>query len=317
MKTNKKIIPICFAFDNNLVFPATVCLTSLLSNAKDDTYYDVFILYSKAETLKKEQLDRLPLYYKNCRIQYREVDGVFDKAFEIRGITTPAYYRLLIPELIPEYDKVIYSDVDVIFRMDLSDLYSMDLSDCYIAATRDLGLNLSKDGLDYIDSMPELEVGDYLQSGFIMLNSRKIREDGLVVKFKEQAKRKLKFQDQDILNIVCNGKVKFLSLEYNMTDYSFYYSIRERRLLYKWFDDTMIDNALSNGNLHFNGHKPWKKYCVNFDIWWEYYRKSPFFDEKFYFDFYYNKLDELDQLSLLKRIKILLRYFVYGRKNEH
>ena len=26
------------------------------------------------------------------------------------------------------------------------------------------------------------------------------------------------------------------------------------------------------------------------------------------------KLDELDQLSLLKRIKILVRYFVYGRK---
>ena len=34
----------------------------------------------------------------------------------------------------------------------------------------------------------------------------------------------------------------------------------------------------------------------------------------FYFDFYYNKLDELDQLSLLKRLKILARYFIYGRK---
>ena len=307
-------IPIAFAFDSNLVFPASVCLSSLLENANDETFYDIYILHSRDEDFERSELNRLPLFYTNCRIQYRTIDGFFDSAYEIRGITTPAYYRLLIPELIPEYDKVIYSDVDVIFRMDLSELYSMDLSDNYLAATRDVGLNLSKDGVDYIDSMTELEVGNYLQSGFIMLNSKKIREDGLVAKFKEQAKRKLKFQDQDILNIVCKGKVKFLSLEYNMTDYSFYYAMKERELLYKWFDDMAISNAVANGNLHFNGHKPWKKYCVNFDIWWEYYRRSPFYDEKFYFDFYYNKLDELDQLTLWKRIKILVRYFIYGRK---
>lgn len=307
-------IPIAFAFDCNLIFPASVCLSSLLENANDETFYDIYILHSRDEDIERSELNRLPLFYTNCRIQYRTVDGFFDSAYEIRGITTPAYYRLLIPELIPEYDKVIYSDVDVIFRMDLSELYSMDMSDNYLAATRDVGLNLSKDGVDYIDSMTELEVGNYLQSGFIMLNSKKIREDGLVAKFKEQAKRKLKFQDQDILNIVCKGKVKFLSLEYNMTDYSFYYAMKERELLYKWFDDIAISNAVANGNLHFNGHKPWKKYCVNFDIWWEYYRKSPFYDEKFYFDFYYNKLDELDQLTLWKRIKILARYFIYGRK---
>ena len=54
-------------------------------------------------------------------------------------------------------------------------------------------------------------------------------------------------------------------------------------------------------------------YCVNFDIWWEYYRKSPVFDRQFYFDFFYSRLNELDRLSLWKRIKILVRYFVYGR----
>lgn len=310
----KIVIPIVFAFDNNLTFPACICLSSLMMSAEKDTFYDIFILHSSSELLDKKNLSIVSDTFDNCRVQYRQVDNVFDHAFEIRGITTPAYYRLLIPELIPEYDKVIYSDVDVIFRMDLSELYSRNLEDNYLAATRDVGLNLSKDGLDYINSMSELKAGKYLQSGFIMLNSKKIREDGLVDKFKEQAKRKLKFQDQDILNIVCKGKVEFLSLEYNMTDYSFYYAMKERELLYEWYDDSAIDNAIMNGNLHFNGHKPWKKYCVNFDIWWEYYRKSPFYNEQFYFDFYYNKLDELDQLSFIKRIKILARYFIYGRK---
>ena len=313
-KNESHMIPIAFAFDNNLVQPALVCISSLLMNAREGVVYDIFILHSCDERLDKHRISTLSKKFTNCRIQYRVVDNTFDNAFQIRGITTPAYYRLLIPELIPEYDKVIYSDVDMIFRTDISELYLIDMEDNYIAATRDLGLNLSKDGVDYIKSMPELDAGNYLQSGFIVLNSKKIREDSLVVEFKRHAKRKLKFQDQDILNITCGGKVKWLSLEYNMTDYSFYYAMKERNRLYRWFDEATINRAICNGNLHFNGHKPWKKYCVNFDIWWEYYRKSPSYNDKFYFDFYYNKLDELDQLTLMKRIKILLRYFVYGRK---
>lgn len=310
---HKNIVPIAFAFDNNLVLPACVCISSLLMNAKDETFYDIYILHSKNEELKRKDLDRIPVCFSNCRINYRQVDDVFDNAFEIRGITTPAYYRLLIPDLIPEYDKVIYSDVDVVFRMDLLDLYQIDLGNYYLAATRDLGLNLSKDGQEYIETLQNVHQGDYLQSGFIVLNNKLINQDGLVNRFKELAKLKLKFQDQDILNIACSGKVKYLSLEYNMTDYSYYYLMTDRDRLESIFERESIANALKNGTLHFNGHKPWKKYSVNFDIWWEYYRNSPFFDEKFYFEFYYNKLNELDQLSLWKRIKILIRYFIVGR----
>lgn len=310
------IIPIAFAFDNNLVLPACVCISSLMMNANKDTFYDIFILHSKKDNINTIELNKISQYYKNCRIQYRTVGEEFDNAFEIRGITTPAYYRLLIPELIPEYDKIIYSDADIIFRMDLSKLYSIDLGDNYIAATRDLGLNWGDDGIKYINSMPELHCGDYIQSGFILLNNKEINKDGLVASFKEVAKRKLKYQDQDTLNIVCQGKILYLSLEYNMTDYSFHYLINEKSRLKSLFTCDEIAYASQNGNLHFNGHKPWKKYSVNFDIWWEYYRKSPFFDEKFYFEFFNSKLAELDRLSLMKRIKILVRYFVHGRYKD-
>lgn len=304
------IVPIAFAFDNNLVFPACICLSSLMMHADTDTYYDIFILHSEKENLCRAELDKLPTFYPNCRIQYRKVGSIFDNAFEIRGITTPAYYRLLIPELIPEYDKVVYSDVDVIFRMDLAELYATDLGDNYIAATRDLGLNFGNDGIDYIRSMPELHEGDYIQSGFIILNNKAINKDSVVDVFKQIAQRKLKFQDQDTLNIACHGKIKYLPLQYNMTDYSYEYAIKSPNLLNKYFTSIEIEDAKTSGNLHFNGHKPWKKFCINFDIWWEYYRKCPYYDEKRYFDFFNNKLNELDHLSLAKRIKVLLRYFL-------
>ena len=148
----KLIVPIAFAFDNNLTFPACVCLSSLMMSANKDTFYDIFILHSSSELLDTRSLSVVSDAFENCRIQYRQVENVFDYAFEIRGITTPAYYRLLIPELITEYDKVIYSDVDVIFRDDLSDIYfHTDLSDEYFAGVNSLS-HLLKDTKDYYEN---------------------------------------------------------------------------------------------------------------------------------------------------------------------
>lgn len=308
-------IPIVFAFDKNLVMPACVCISSLLMNAKKDTSYDIFILHPANQSLKETDLVKLPEYYDNCKLTFRPVGNEFDNAFEIRGITTPAYYRLLIPEIVPEYDKIIYSDVDVIFRSDLSELYNIDLSDVYMAATYDVGMNLGKDGIAHINNTRGLIKGEYIQSGFIMLNSSRLKENGLVARFREEAKKQYKFQDQDILNVVCGENMKVLPAKYNMTDYTFYYLNNGDELIKSGYvKEEEISEAKQYGTLHFNGHKPWKGYSINFDIWWEYYRKSPFFDEKFYFDFFYRKINDYDLLPLWKRVKILLRYFVFGRR---
>ena len=162
--------------------------------------------------------------------------------------------------------------------------------------------------------MKELSLGKYIQAGFIIINSKVLKNENMISQFKTWSKKKLRFQDQDILNIVCKERILYLSLEYNMTDYSYLFAMRKPELLKDLFSCETIDFAINHGNIHFNGHKPWKKYSVNFDVWWEYYRKSPFFDEKFYFEFFYTRLNELDQLSLWKRIKILVRYFVYGKR---
>ena len=81
----------------------------------------------------------------------------------------------------------------------------------------------------------------------------------------------------------------------------------------QYFSEETLSHALAKGIVHYNGQKPWKGLCPNFDIWWEYYRKSPFYDEKFYFKFFFDKTMLLDSLTLWKRVKILIRYFIYGR----
>lgn len=309
------VVPIVFAFDNNLILQACVCISSLLINAKKDTFYDIFILHSYKVELDRIKLDKLSEYYTNFSIKYRKVDDTFDTAFEIRGITTSTYYRLLIPDLVPEYDKIIYSDVDVIFRSDLFDIYDhTNLNEYYVAGVNAL-IPLVPDLKKYYKKLGILDLNNIIYAGNVIFNSKKIREDNIIEHFKSLAKRNFRFQDLDVLNIACRDKIIFLEPEFCLTTYINELAVKNRTLLYKYWNESSICRALLKGIVHYNGQKPWKGYCVNFDIWWEYYRKSPFFDEKFYFDFFYSRLNELDRLSLWKRVKILIRYFVYGKRN--
>ena len=100
-----------------------------------------------------------------------------------------------------------------------------------------------------------------------------------------------------------------LSPKFSLLTYISYMAVNDRDSLLCMWSEVEIADAMKVGNIHYNGQKPWKGYCINFDIWWEYYRRCPFFDEKWYFDFFNYKLNELDRLPLMKRIKILLRYF--------
>lgn len=308
------IVPIAFAFDRNLLMPAGVCISSLLENAHEDTFYEIYILYPGGTNFPVDSLSRLCKVYKNCKITYRAVDDTFSSAYEIRGISTPTYYRLIIPEIIPEWDKILYSDVDVIFRDDLSAVYQTDLSEYYLAGVDNCSF-LRPAVQEYLKDELNLDYRKgYYYAGNLIINSALQRKDGMVERFKKLARNQYKQQDMDILNIACNGHIKKLSPFYCLTNYIYELIVTRRKDMLLEYSEKELSYALDKGIIHYNGQKPWQGYCPNFDIWWEYYRKSPFFDEKFYFDFFYNKLDELDQLPLMKRIKILVRYFVYGRK---
>lgn len=303
-------VPIVYAFDNQLTMPVSISIFSLLMNANEDTFYDIFILHSEKEMLDKFIISKVTDKFQNCKVTYRTVGDIFDDAFEIRGITTPAYYRLLIPTLIPEYEKIIYSDADIIFRQDLATLYCSDLNDNYVAGVKDPGINLTDDGRKHIATLPGVILGNYINSGFLLINSDRINCDGIVDKFVLIAKNRWKFQDQDTINIVCSGRIKFLPPKFNMTDYVYNFGINNPEEWVKLYSLAEFQDGIESGCIHYNGHKPWKKWSVNFDIWWEYYRKSPVFESKFYFDFFNQKINELDYLSLWKRVKILVRWFL-------
>lgn len=309
-----KTVPILFTFDEKLIMPACVCMTSLLTNAHPDTFYDIFIIHSDRINLADSAISYLYKHFSNCSMSFIPVKGEFIGAYEVRGIPETAYYRLLSPELITRYDKILYSDVDVIFRDDLSSYYDLDLGTNHFAAVDNCS-RLRPDVQDYIKNDLGLDWHDgYFYSGNLVINLEQIRKDGTTATFRNLGRKKFNQQDMDIMNIASNKRILRLSPAFCLTNYLYDLIVTRRKDMEEEFPKIELDYALQRGIIHYNGDKPWRTWCHHYDIWWEYYRKSPVYDEEFYHTFYSDRMNELDRLSLIKRIKILCRFFIYGRK---
>lgn len=301
-----RTIPFLFTFDQSLLMPAGVCISSLLESAAPDTFYDIFILHK--EGCDFSALNALKKHYSNFRFNFREVKDEFVGAYEIRGIPETAYYRLLSPELIPEYDKLLYSDVDVIIREDLSKYYELDLGNNYFAGVDNCS-RLRPAVRDYLVNSLHLDwqMG-YYYSGNLVINSALIRRDGMVDKFRELGKNDYNQQDMDVINIACNGRFLPLGPVFCMTVQLYSLIVERREEMEAIHGAEALDAALDHGIVHYNGAKPWKEACPNTDIWWAAYRRSVFFDEKFCHDFWLGQRELLVRLPFMKRVKMLLRY---------
>jgi lipopolysaccharide biosynthesis glycosyltransferase len=114
-------IPIIIAFDANYLMPASVMLTSLFKNAAADTVYRVFI-FADNETKQKAEQKIAETREKDGRhsIKWLDPKENFSNAKNRNHLTTPNYYRFLIPDFLKEYSKALWLDVDMMIKNDLS-----------------------------------------------------------------------------------------------------------------------------------------------------------------------------------------------------
>ena len=257
------MIPIVFAADHNFVMPTCVAIASLLSTKKSGVEYDINIIIDDDLTendrkiLEKQVAD----ISSGSSLHFIEIGKTFDNGFEIREISKACYNRLMIPWLM-NYDKVIYSDGDIIFNGDISDIYRIDLGEKLVAG---YGGNVWKKGIikKYLKKIGA-DPNEYINSGFLLINSRLQREQNLKPKYLELAKRKFIYQDQDIINLVCKGKIGKLPAEYNV----------------KPIDVSKFPEG-SVKVIHYIGLKPWDYFTYSWNEWWSVYRRSVIFDPTF------------------------------------
>lgn len=163
-------------------------------------------------------------------------------------ISTAACYRYFIPMLNFDYAKGIYIDCDIIVRGDISELFSFNLGDNFLAGADDFAKS------NYVRN---LKLTRYFNSGVLLINIAKMRRENIVAKLVAKTlelKDKIKYLDQDVLNIVLKDKVKILPSKWGAVSQLFRRSVSS-----DFIDESEITEAVYEpAIIHFTGpDKPW------------------------------------------------------------
>lgn len=306
-------VPVVFAIDNNVVMQCGVTITSLLKNAKSDTFYDFFVLCNEHD-LSPENKDLLLRAFKDthsCRISFVDVGNAFDESDGLATghITTATYYRLAIPTLFPQYDKVIYADVDMIFQQDLNEVFCSSLQNGeFLAAVLDLAIDDKFFFRSNLSTRIGIDEKCYFNAGFLVMNLKLLRSGTVLEELNRHAKIKYEMNDQDVLNIVCNGKVQILPTIYNfqLNHFSNYMWGRKST-------EIQFGELFKKATLHYTWkNKPWNSLeCVAYDTWWHYYKMSPFYDDMYYFKRQYEQIEAArDDYRNIDNKRLFTRIFV-------
>lgn len=289
----KNEIPIMFCFDKNYVIQASVAFYSLLEHANKKFNYLFYVLHTD---ICKEQQDKLQdtiKEFKNCKLEFINMSNKFDELWNkiYRGdhFSKEVMYKILPASIFPKLDKIIVSDVDVVFLDDISDSF-FEISteeDAYIAGVKPIGK--IKSYLQVYNAQwneEEREKMGNICGGYLVMNLKKIREDNyeeVFIKFFEENGYRLNQMEQDIFNITCYGKLKHLHLKYVACSYMWdYYKTQEDINTDENYSSKEIKEAMNNPvQLHYaTGIKPWKNVdCTKSEEWFKYLVKTPFIKE--------------------------------------
>jgi lipopolysaccharide biosynthesis glycosyltransferase len=291
-------LPICFCTDLSFVPYFSVALQSILDTSTDAWNYDIIILATDLSETTKVKLahqiaerPNISLRYFNMASLVQQYDA--DSWPRTHRMSSAVYYRLFIPVIFQQYDKILYLDSDILVKADLGDLFMTDMEGYLLAAVRDFADRYHSASVrqdfgrtvvikDYIENVMGLgDVEDYFNSGVLIMNIAEINRRALFEEFLKFAAANycLIAHDQNVLNAVCKGAVLHLDKCWNVqwhVDFSPQTTFMSH--------EEIADLFLTAKILHFTSRKPPERpeNALVAD-WWECARKTPFYDSLIFF----------------------------------
>lgn len=279
-----------FCFDENLIAPVQVTAASLVDSCvRDSLSCEIHCVCTKeAGSVETQLLQAVAARDAQSTLSMHCIENPYESSYEVRGISTGTYLRLALPELLPETDRILYMDADILVRESLRQLWETPMEGMALAAVKG-AVNLSdkwewNSRREYWHLL-EGERGNYINAGVTLLHLEEIRRRGLKNTWDALARQKLYYQDQDILNITCKGAIHYLPLKYNrlayMPEEEYHRFVEEGLCTQEEYRQAMESPVI----VHYAGDKPWKRYDTNLgSFWWEYVNSQPdlagLFDEE-------------------------------------
>lgn len=171
-------------------------------------------VYMFASSLSAEDTDNFAAKMKKFGIDVLRVD-VKDKAFSdmpVKKFSVEMYYRLVAQFMLPDdVERILWLDADIVIINDISEFYHRDFDDKFMVVCRDM--LCGSDKISDIKKRVGISDGaEYFNSGVLLLNLQKLRAETTmehIIEVCDEKKDLVEYPDQDILNFLYQGKVKY------------------------------------------------------------------------------------------------------------
>lgn len=289
-------------------------MASILFNTK--SFIDFYILDDRITAKNKRKIRKTSKFFNNFSVRFIDVntDRHFAHFPDLPKITRAMYSRYLIPELMPNLEKAIYSDIDVAFMADIKELYDMDLNGHIIGAVTSYR---NKENINnYPATVIRLGLKDknsIFASGLLLINCSKWKKNNVTEELmhltnKLNAEQKLRLPDMDTLN-------KFFDGEYLPIDKTWCLIHKALKLN---FEDAEIKKLIANQKIaHFSGggrSKPWNNRNIEgAEYFWKYVPYTAFRKDIERINLEFNNLG-MRKHYRRKYLNILIKIIVSKRK---
>lgn len=285
----EKNVAVAFSCSNHFAPYFGVLLNSIVLNSSEDSNYDIIVLVNPMSSVNRDRLMQIVAGHNNFSLRFFEISSLIKQyKFSVKQhLALETWYRLFLPSIMTNYDKVLYLDCDMIVKEDIAKLYNTDISSYMLAAARDLAIiglynyeigNAKK----YIDSILELdEPYKYIQAGTVLLNLKMIREEYETDELLELGQsRAWEWSDQDVLNIIANGRVLILDQKWNVEHDRARKRLNEMQRSPMQFYNEYLEARKDPKIIHYaGGEKPWNVVeCDMSEYFWQYARTCVFYE---------------------------------------
>ncbi len=262
----------CVCCDDNYAPFACITIQSIIDNMSEKDNVRIHII---SDGISRD-MERIFLgMHANIEIHIVNADDFKNVLPSNSEWSIATWYRILLPEILPDVDKVLYLDCDVIVNGCLDDLFGMDMEEALVAGAVDTQnyndevfnrLNLDKSGV-------------YICAGVLLMNLKLWREEKTsekIISYARENKEKLHFFDQDCINKVCSSKKIALHPKYGVLVSYFRnheFMSENPDIVIELFEHPVI--------VHYAGYQPWiyaKNKSPHAGLWWSVFNRYGDYD---------------------------------------
>lgn len=309
----EKDVNVVFAFSGeDYVKYLSVSLYSIMDHSNCERKYNIYVLSDEFSSTSKQKIQDSIACFENCSVTFLNINHFSNFFCNLNldclnkdrfGLST--FYRLLIPEVFCNLDKILYLDVDITVLADVAELFDTKIENYYIGAARDVEVQRiahrsnsnSEEFCRYCkEKLMISNVYDYFQAGVCLFNIKVLRKHNFTSRALNYLKQQsFRNNDQDILNMICFGQVYFLPLKWNVEWHCTFFDDNLMAVLPR---NTYIEYFEARKNpsiVHYSSHwKPWNSPHNDLSHYFFIYARKTLFYENIIMDMFLQQTNKLN-----------------------